>query len=109
MHEFVVSLEKLKHCKDVSAMDIAKSLIDRGYHPPTMYFPLIVHEALMIEPTETENKDTLDGFIKAMRDIYSEALENPEYVKASPHNAQIGRPDEVRAARQPMLKFDYNN
>ena len=73
MHEFVLSLEKLKHDKDVSALDVAKALMDNGIHPPTMYFPLIVHEALMIEPTETESKDTLDAAAKVFLDIYEQA------------------------------------
>ena len=105
MHEFVVSMQELKDKTGVSAMDIAKTMIDRGYHPPTMYFPLIIHEALMFEPTETENKRTLDEVIKALREIYEEAFKDPEYMKAAPHHAQIGRPDEVRAARQPIVKY----
>lgn len=104
MHEFVVSLEKMKEEHGISAMDIAKSMIDRGIHPPTMYFPLIVHEALMFEPTETESKETLDNCIKVLREIYQQALDDPDYLKSAPHNTVIGRPDEVLAARQPKLK-----
>ena len=105
MHEFVVSMQELKDKTGVSAMDIAKTMIDRGYHPPTMYFPLIIHEALMFEPTETENKRTLDEVIAALREIYEEAFKDPEYMKAAPHHAQIGRPDEVKAARQPVVRY----
>ena len=105
MHEFVVSMQELKDKTGVSAMDIAKTMIDRGYHPPTMYFPLIIHEALMFEPTETENKRTLDEVIAALREIYEEAYKDPEYMKAAPHHAQIGRPDEVKAARQPVVRY----
>jgi len=85
-------------------MDIAKSMIDNGMHPPTMYFPLIVHEALMIEPTETESKETLDEAIAVLRKLHKEAYENPEQLKSAPHHAQIFRPDEVMAARKPVLK-----
>lgn len=105
MHEFVVSMQELKDKTGVSAMDIAKTMIDRGYHPPTMYFPLIIHEALMFEPTETENKRTLDEVIAALREIYENAFKDPEYMKAAPHHAQIGRPDEVKAARQPIVRY----
>ncbi len=105
MHEFVVSMQELKDKTGVSAMDIAKTMIDRGYHPPTMYFPLIIHEALMFEPTETETKQTLDEVITALREIYDEAFKDPEYMKAAPHHAQIGRPDEVKAARQPIVRY----
>jgi len=73
-------------------------------HPPTMYFPLIVHEALMIEPTETESKETLDEAIAVLRKLHKEAYKNPEVLKSAPHHAQIFRPDEVAAARKPILK-----
>lgn len=104
MHEFVVSLEKLKEKTGVSAMDIAKAMIDGGIHPPTMYFPLIVHEALMFEPTETESKDTLDEVADLLHGLYKQAFDNPEALHTAPHNAVISRPDEVRAARQPILR-----
>jgi glycine dehydrogenase subunit 2 len=107
MHEFVMSLEKMKHDKGVSAMDIAKSLLDYGIHPPTMYFPLIVHEALMIEPTETESKETLDEAIAVFREIYERAAANPEEVQNSPKKTPIGRPDEVQAARKPVLRYEF--
>ncbi|MBR5668881.1 MAG: aminomethyl-transferring glycine dehydrogenase subunit GcvPB, partial [Spirochaetales bacterium] len=105
MHEFVLGLAGFKQQTGVSALDVAKSLIDRGIHPPTMYFPLIVHEALMFEPTETESKETLDHVASVMRELYDLAQKDPEYMKASPHNAQIGRPDEVQAARNPILRW----
>lgn len=105
MHEFVLDLSRFKEETGVSALDVAKSLIDMGIHPPTMYFPLIVHEALMLEPTETESKETLDRVAEIFRSLYDLARKDPEYMKSSPHNAQIGRPDEVRAARTPVLKW----
>jgi len=101
-HEFV--LEGVwDDAPDVHALDIAKRLIDYGFHPPTNYFPLNVHEALMIEPTETESKDTLDRFAKAMLKIAEEAKENPELLREAPHNAPIKRLDEVKAARELVL------
>ena len=109
MHEFVMSLEHLKHEKGVTAMDIAKSLLDYGIHPPTMYFPLIVHEALMVEPTETESRETLDEAIEVFHKIYQEALDNPQSLHSSPHNTPIGRPDEVTAARKPVLRYSWEN
>ena len=105
MHEFVLGLNSFKNQTGVSALDVAKSLIDRGIHPPTMYFPLIVHEALMFEPTETESKETLDHVASVMRELYELAQKDPEYMKSAPHNAQIGRPDEVQAARNPILRW----
>ena len=105
MHEFVLGLARFKDETGVSALDVAKSLIDRGIHPPTMYFPLIVHEALMFEPTETESMETLDRVSDVLRDLYELAHRDPEYMKASPHDAQIGRPDEVQAARNPILRW----
>ncbi len=105
MHEFVLDLSSFKKETGVSALDVAKTLIDYGMHPPTMYFPLIVHEALMLEPTETESKDTLDWAAEIFRNLYALGYEDPDYMHASPHNAQIGRPDEVRAARNPVLRY----
>ena len=107
MHEFVVSLEALKKETGVSAMDVAKSLIDAGMHPPTMYFPLIVHEALMFEPTETESKETLDTAASAVKAILARAKTEPEALHASPATTPIGRPDEVGAARNPILRYDF--
>ncbi|MFO7295509.1 MAG: aminomethyl-transferring glycine dehydrogenase subunit GcvPB [Caldicoprobacter sp.] len=104
MHEFVISAQKQKE-KGVSALDIAKRLMDFGFHPPTMYFPLIVKEALMIEPTETESKETLDAFADALIEIAREVKEHPEKVKAAPHNTPVRRLDEARAARNPVLRW----
>jgi glycine cleavage system P protein (glycine dehydrogenase) subunit 2 len=104
LHEFVLTAKKAK-AQGVSAKDIAKRLIDLGFHPPTVYFPLIVPEALMIEPTETESKATLDSFIAAMEQIAEEIVKDPEIVKTAPHDAPVGRLDEVRAARQLDLRW----
>ena len=105
MHEFVLDLGQFKKETGVSALDVAKSLIDYGMHPPTMYFPLIVHEALMLEPTETESKETLDWAGEVFHKLAELAHEDPEFMHNAPHNAQIGRPDEVRAARNPILRY----
>ncbi len=102
MHEFVLSAQKQKE-KGVAALDIAKRLLDFGYHPPTIYFPLIVREAMMIEPTETESRETLDEFIEAMLLIAKEAEEDPEKVKGAPYTTPISRLDEAKAARSPVL------
>lgn len=103
-HEFVLSAKRLADTAHVSAMDIAKRLIDYGFHPPTVYFPLIVPEALMIEPTDTEGKDTLDRFAEALAAIVKEAETDPELVRSAPHG-EFSRPDEVRAARKPDLRW----
>ncbi|MBQ6692372.1 MAG: aminomethyl-transferring glycine dehydrogenase subunit GcvPB [Clostridia bacterium] len=105
MHEFVLDLSEFKKRTGVSALDVAKSLIDHGMHPPTMYFPLIVHEALMLEPTETESRETLDWAAEIFRKLYALAETDPEYMHNAPHNAAIARPDEVRAARTPILRY----
>lgn len=105
-HEFVVSCEQMKKDYDVRAIDVAKRLLDYGFHPPTIYFPLIVDEALMIEPTETENKAELDSFVDALRKIYEEAKQNPEVLKEAPHNTPVRRLDEVKAARQRKLTYE---
>jgi glycine dehydrogenase subunit 2 len=102
MHEFVVE-GAWEDRPDVHALDISKRLMDYGFHPPTNYFPLIVHEALMIEPTETESKQTLDAFAKAMQTIANEARENPKLLQEAPHNTPIRRCDEVKAARDLVL------
>ena len=86
-------------------MDVAKRLIDYGFHPPTVYFPLVVHGALMIEPTETETPQTLDCFVEALRAIVKEAAERPEHVKAAPHGTGYTRFDETLAARKPKLRW----
>jgi glycine dehydrogenase subunit 2 len=104
MHEFVAK-GIIPEAPDVHALDIAKRLIDYGFHPPTNYFPLIVPEALMIEPTETESKETLDAFARALRSIRDEALTDPEVLHEAPHSAPVRRLDEVQAARQPILRW----
>jgi glycine dehydrogenase subunit 2 len=103
MHEFVVSAEPLRQ-HGVRALDLAKRLLDYGVHPPTTYFPLIVKEALMIEPTETESKDDLDAFVAAVRAVVGEARADPELLKTAPHTMPVGRLDEVAAARNPVLR-----
>lgn len=104
MHEFVLSLEKFHEETGVSAMDVAKALIDKGIHPPTMYFPLIVHEALMFEPTETESRETLEACADMMCEIYEEAKGRPDEVRACPKSTPVSRPDEVLAARKPKVR-----
>jgi len=105
MHEFVISAKRQKE-HGVSAADIAKRLIDYGFHPPTVYFPLIVKEALMIEPTETESKETLDRFAEAMTNIAIEADNNPEVIKNAPYSAPLKRLDEVKAAKDLILRWE---
>lgn len=104
MHEFVLSANNLKPYH-IRALDIAKRLLDFGVHPPTIYFPLIIEEAMMIEPTETEGLDTLDSFIKIMIQIYQEAVNSPETLTAAPHKTYISRVDETLAARNPKLRW----
>jgi glycine dehydrogenase subunit 2 len=86
-------------------MDVAKCLLDYGYHAPTIYFPLLFHESLMIEPTENESLDTINGFIAVMRRIAEEAKNNPEMVKSAPHDTPIGRVDDVLAAKHPIVTY----
>ncbi len=105
MHEFVIDCGPLKDKTGVSALDVAKRLIDYGMHPPTMYFPLIVHEALMVEPTETESRETLDKAAQIFRAVWHEAQDNPELLHSAPHGTVISRPDEVRAARTPVIRW----
>ena len=107
MHEFVMSLEPLKKETGISAMDIAKGLLDNGIHPPTMYFPLIVHEALMVEPTETESKETLDEAIEVFRSLYQTAKTDPQALHDAPHHTPVRRLDEVGAARNPKLHYSF--
>ncbi len=107
MHEFVLSARNLKRDHGVTALDVAKRLMDFDIHPPTVYFPLVVPEALMIEPTETEPKERLDEFVEVMRRIAGEAAESPELVKEAPHHRPVGRLDEVRAARNPVVKYGF--
>ncbi|MFZ5648483.1 MAG: aminomethyl-transferring glycine dehydrogenase subunit GcvPB [Bacillota bacterium] len=105
MHEFVAAPPAGFKEAGLHTVDIAKRLMDYGYHPPTVYFPLIVEEALMVEPTETESRDTLDRFAAAMREIAREGLANPPVLKEAPHTAPVSRPDEVTAARRPVLRW----
>lgn len=104
-HEFVLGGLK-QDTSEVATLDVAKGLLDFGFHPPTIYFPLIIHEAIMIEPTETESIETLDEFVKAMKEIAKEAKENPEKLKEAPLNTPVRRIDETRAARNPILKYE---
>jgi glycine dehydrogenase subunit 2 len=103
MHEFVVHGDVPD--TDVRALDVSKRLIDYGHHPPTNYFPLIVHDALMIEPTETESKQTLDAFAEAMAQIAEEARTDPELLHTAPRTSAVSRLDEVKAARSPVLCY----
>ncbi len=109
MHEFVMDIGSLKSKAGVNAMDIAKGLLDNGIHPPTMYFPLIVHEALMVEPTETESKETLDEAVAVFRKLYETALTDPQALHNAPLHTPVRRLDEVGAARNPKLKFDFES
>ena len=103
-HEFVFD-GLLDQSTGVTTLDIAKRLLDYGFHAPTIYFPLLFHQAIMIEPTETESKETLDGFIEIMRHIAAEAIADPESLKTAPHTTPVRRLDETTAARQPVLRF----
>ncbi len=105
MHEVIVSDKRLQKEAGVKTLDIAKRLIDYGVHPPTVYFPLVVAGAMMIEPTETESKETLDQFVEAMQAIAKEALEKPEMLHDAPSVTRLGRLDEARAARKPTLRW----
>ena len=104
MHEFVLSAGPLKESCGVRALDLAKRLIDHGIHPPTIYFPQTVEEALMIEPTETERRSTLDNFARVLGEIVEEARADPEVLQTAPHTTSISRVDEVRAARELDLR-----
>jgi glycine dehydrogenase subunit 2 len=105
MHECVLN-DRLQQANGVQTMDIAKRLLDYGFYAPTIYFPLVVKGALMIEPTETESRETLDEFVAAMRAIAGEAREHPELVRGAPHSTRVGRLDETRAARRPLLRWN---
>ena len=104
MHEVIFSHKKQSR-KGVHTLDIAKRLIDYGFHPMTIYFPLIVEGAMLIEPTESVGRADLDAFIEAMQDIAQEAIENPQLVIDAPHSTRIGRLDEATAARKPVLRW----
>ncbi|HKB94931.1 MAG TPA: aminomethyl-transferring glycine dehydrogenase subunit GcvPB [Gaiellaceae bacterium] len=109
MHEFVLSARNLKRDHGATALDVAKRLMDYGFHPPTIYFPLVVPEALMIEPTETETKETLDAFCDAMLAIAREAAEDVQVLKDAPHDRSVRRLDEVRAAKDPVVKYAFGD
>jgi len=108
MHEFVLSARSAKREHGVTALDVAKRLMDHGIHPPTIYFPLVVPEALMIEPTETETKERLDEFVDAMRSIAAEAASEPETLKAAPLTRPVRRLDEVKAAKEPVVRHAFD-
>jgi len=105
-HEFIITLRKQAKERGVNTMDFAKRLLDYGFHAPTTYFPLLVPECLLIEPTETEDKGTLDAFIQAMRTVQGEVAEDPELVKGAPHTLPVKRLDDVRAARELDLAWN---
>jgi glycine dehydrogenase subunit 2 len=107
MHEFVLSARRLKREHGATALDVAKRLMDYGFHPPTIYFPLIVPEALMIEPTETETKETLDAFADALLAIAREASDEPESLKQAPRSTVVGRLDEVKAAKRAIVRYQF--
>jgi glycine dehydrogenase subunit 2 len=107
MHEFVLGARSLKREHGISALDVAKRLMDYGFHPPTIYFPLVVPEALMIEPTETEARETLDAFADAMLAIVREAEESPDVLKEAPHGRPVRRLDEVQAAKRAVVKYGF--
>jgi glycine dehydrogenase subunit 2 len=109
MHEFVLSARALKREHGITALDVAKRLMDYGFHPPTIYFPLVVPEALMIEPTETETKETLDEFADAMVAIAREASESPEVIKTAPHDRPVKRLDEVKAAKRAVVRYRFED
>jgi glycine dehydrogenase subunit 2 len=108
MHEFVLSARNLKREHGITALDVAKRLMDCGFHPPTIYFPLVVPEALMIEPTETEPKETLDAFVDAMLRIAAEAASDPQTIKDAPHHRPVRRLDEVKAAKRAIVKYGFD-
>ena len=109
MHEFVLSARTLKREHGITALDVAKRLMDYGFHPPTIYFPLVVPEALMIEPTETETKETLDEFADAMAAIVREAAESPDMLKSAPHGRPVKRLDEVKAAKRAVVRYRFED
>jgi glycine dehydrogenase subunit 2 len=109
MHEFVLSARGLKREHGITALDVAKRLMDYRLHPPTIYFPLIVPEALMIEPTETETKETLDAFCDAMLEIAGEAADQPALLKEAPHHRPVRRLDEVKAAKRALVLYRFDD
>jgi glycine dehydrogenase subunit 2 len=109
MHEFVLSARNLKREHGITALDVAKRLMDYGFHPPTIYFPLVVPEALMIEPTETETRETLDDFADAMEAIALEARETPELLREAPRGRAVRRVDEVKAAKRAVVRYLFED
>jgi glycine dehydrogenase subunit 2 len=104
MHEFVLSGAPMKRDLKIRTLDLAKRLLDHGVHPPTVYFPLIVEEALLVEPTETETRETLDAFAEALAEILREAQEDPEVVRNAPYTTPVRRLDEAGAAKRPVIR-----
>jgi glycine dehydrogenase subunit 2 len=104
MHEFVLSGAPMKRELKIKTLDLAKRLLDHGYHPPTVYFPLVVDEALLVEPTETETRETLDAFAEAIAEILGEAREDPTIAREAPHGTPVRRLDEASAAKRPVLR-----
>jgi glycine dehydrogenase subunit 2 len=104
MHEFVLSGGPMKRDLQIKTLDLAKRLLDYGFHPPTVYFPLLVEEALMVEPTETETKETLDAFAEALAAILAEAAKDPEIARQAPYTTPVRRLDEVAAAKHPVIR-----
>ena len=104
MHEFVLSGAPMKRELGIRTLDLAKRLLDHGFHPPTVYFPLLVDEALLIEPTETETRETLDAFAEAIAAILTEAAEDPEIARTAPHTTPVRRLDEAGAAKRPVIR-----
>src|SRR5690242_12228617 len=104
MHEFVLCGGPMKQQLKIKTLDLAKRLLDFGFHPPTVYFPLLVEEALMVEPTETETKESLDAFAEAIEKILAEAETDPELAKNAPYTTPVRRLDEVKATRQPVVR-----
>jgi glycine dehydrogenase subunit 2 len=104
MHEFVLSGAPMKRELKIKTLDLAKRLLDHGYHPPTVYFPLVVDEALLVEPTETETRETLDVFAEAIAEILREAREDPTIAREAPHGTPVRRLDEASAAKRPVLR-----
>jgi glycine dehydrogenase subunit 2 len=104
MHEFVLSGAPMKRDLKIRTLDLAKRLLDHGFHPPTVYFPLLVDEALLIEPTETETRETLDAFAEAIAAILHEAREDPTVAREAPHTTPVRRLDEAGAAKKPVIR-----
>jgi glycine dehydrogenase subunit 2 len=104
MHEFVLSGGPMKRKLEIKTLDLAKRLLDYGFHPPTVYFPLLVDEALMVEPTETETRETLDAFAEAIAAILKEAADDPEIARDAPYTTPVRRLDEVAAAKRPVIR-----